>query len=310
VVRSPTLDELPAPPAGKTGWPWTVETPPLATASPDGKQWPRISIITPSFNQAQFIEETIRSVLLQGYSDLEYLIIDGGSTDGSLDIIRKYEKWITHWVSEPDHGQADAIQKGLNRVSGCISAYLNSDDVYMQGAVQRVASRFARQPDLDVVYGNLYRIDACDKVLEEHRNTPFMRWGYLYGGFFLHQPCTFWKTDVVRGVGGFNPEFRFDMDNDLFVRIAMTRARFAFERAFLAGFRVHETSKTSTILHVSREENDRIREKYLPFPFNSAGGTLIRSVSFARRLCWYTVQGDLGWLARRAFSRTSRMRGA
>jgi hypothetical protein len=100
------------------------------------------------------------------------------------------------------------------------------------------------------------------------------------------------------------------MDNDLFVRIAMTRARFAFERAFLAGFRVHETSKTSTILHVSREENDRIREKYLPFPFNSAGGTVIRSFSFACRFCWYTVQGDLGWLARRAFSRTARMRGA
>jgi glycosyltransferase involved in cell wall biosynthesis len=287
-----------------------VETPPITTASPDGKQWPRISIVTPSFNQAAFIEETIRSVLLQGYSDLEYLVIDGGSRDGSVDIIRKYEKWITHWVSESDHGQADAIQKGLNRVSGRISAYLNSDDIYMQGAIQRVAVRFARRPELDVVYGNLYRIDECGNVLEEHRNTPFMRWGYLYGGFFLHQPCTFWKTDVVRAVGGFNPEFRFDMDNDLFVRIAMARARFAFERAFLACFRVHESSKTSTILHVSREENDRIRERYLPFPFNSAGGALIRSFSFARRLCWYTVQGDLGWLARRAFSRTARMRGA
>lgn len=282
----------------------------MTKGSPGGRQWPRISVITPSFNQGAFLEETIRSVLLQGYPDLEYVVIDGGSNDDSVSIIRKYERWIAHWVSERDHGQADAIQKGLNRVSGSISAYLNSDDLYMQGAIQRVADRFASRADLDVVYGNLYRIDSSDKVIEEHRNTPFMRWGYLYGGFFLHQPCTFWRTEVVRSVGGFNPEFRFDMDNDLFVRIAMTNARFAFERAFLAGFRVHETSKTSTILHVSHQENERIREKYLPFPFNSAGGALIRSFSFARRLCWYTVQGDLGWLARRAFSKTSRIRGA
>jgi glycosyltransferase involved in cell wall biosynthesis len=309
-VRSPTLDELPRPLQGKTGWPWTIETPPTAEAPPGGGAWSRFSVVTPSYNQGHFLEETIRSVLLQGYPDLEYVVIDGGSTDDSVDIIRKYEKWITHWVSEPDHGQADAIEKGLNRVSGKISAYLNSDDVYTRGALQRVAMRFAKQPDLDVVYGNLYRIDAADNIIEEHRTTPFMRWGYLYGGFFLHQPSTFWKTEIVRSVGGFNPEFRFDMDNDLFVRIAMTRAKFAFERAFLAQFRVHETSKTSTILHVSREENVRIRDKYLPFPFYSAKGSLIRSLSFARRFCWYTVQGDLGWLARRAFSKTARIRGA
>jgi glycosyltransferase involved in cell wall biosynthesis len=309
-VRTPTLDELPPPPDGRTGWPWTVETPHVQRPSAGGKPWPKISVVTPSYNQGGFIEETIRSVLLQGYPDLEYLVIDGGSTDNSVEIIRKYERWIQHWASEPDRGQSDAIQKGFNRITGAISAYLNSDDLYMQGALQRVAARFATRPDLDVVYGNLYRIDSCDKVVEEHRNTPFMRWGYLYGGFFLHQPCTFWRTNVVRGVGGFNPDFRFDMDNDLFVRIAMTKSRFAFERAFLAGFRVHDTSKTSTILHVSHEENQRIREKYLPFPFNSVRGALIRNVSFARRFCWYAIQGDLGWLARRAFSKISRTRGA
>jgi len=309
-VRSPTLDELPSAPAGRTGWPWTVETPPARTSPFDGKQWPRLSVVTPSFNQGEFLEETIRSILLQGYPDLEYLVIDGGSTDNSLDIIRKYEKWIHHWVSETDGGQSHAIQKGFDKVTGAISAYLNSDDVYMQGALQRVGARFASRPDMDIVYGNLYRIDPGDNVIEEHRNTPFMRWGYLYGGFFLHQPCTFWKTDIVRSVGGFNSDFRFDMDNDLFVRIALTKARFAFERAFLAGFRVHPASKTSTILHISDEENLRIRERYLPFPFNSVRGSLIRNFTCARRFCWYTIQGDLGWLARRAFSKISRTRGA
>ena len=309
-MRSPTLDELPSPPPTRTGWPWTLETPPAPLSPLDGKQWPRVSVVTPSFNQGEFLEETIRSVLLQGYPDLEYLVIDGGSTDNSINVIRKYEQWIRHWVSEADSGQSHAIQKGFNKVTGSISAYLNSDDIYMEGALQRVASRFVSRPELAVVYGNLYRIDPGDNVIEEHRNTPFMRWGYLYGGFFLHQPCTFWKTDVLRSVGGFNSDFRFDMDNDLFVRIAMTDARFAFERAFLAGFRVHPTSKTSTILHVSDQENLRIRESYLPFAFHSVRGSLIRAFSRAGRLGWYTIQGDLGWLARRAFSRILRTRGA
>lgn len=98
---------------------------------PDGKPWPKISIVTPSFNQGQYIEETIRSILLQGYPNLEYIVIDGGSTDGAVDVIRKYEKWLTYWVSEPDKGQADAINKGLERCTGEIFNWINSDDILL-----------------------------------------------------------------------------------------------------------------------------------------------------------------------------------
>ena len=144
VRRCPTLAELPTPPAGKTGWPWTVETPPLPPARPDGSPWPRISIVTPSYNQGQFIEETIRSILLQGYPDLEYIIIDGGSTDQSVEIIKKYEPWLTYWVSEKDRGQAHAINKGFARVSGEIGGYLNSDDFYLPNALSAAAVSFIR----------------------------------------------------------------------------------------------------------------------------------------------------------------------
>jgi len=111
----------PSPP-GKTGWPWTEETSRLPEKMSDGRPWPRISIVTPSYNQGQFIEETIRSVLLQGYPNLEYIVIDGGSSDGSVEILQEYEQWLAYWVSERDRGQADALNKGFRRASGILSA--------------------------------------------------------------------------------------------------------------------------------------------------------------------------------------------
>ncbi|MCG2767567.1 MAG: glycosyltransferase, partial [Anaerolineae bacterium] len=129
-MRCPTLSELPPPPSGKTGWPWTEESEQLPEMMPGGEPWLRVSIVTPSYNQAQFIEETIRSVLLQGYPNLEYIVLDGGSTDDSVQIIRKYADWIAYWASEKDNGQTDAINRGWQRATGSILAYLNSDDIH------------------------------------------------------------------------------------------------------------------------------------------------------------------------------------
>src|SRR5258706_15441344 len=136
-MRSPTLRDLPPPPPGKTGWPWTEETQPAADVLPNkafqrispriSRISPRISIVTPSFGQGRFLEETIRSVLLQGYPDLEYIVLDGGSTDESVDILRRYAPWLSHWRSHPDDGQAAAVSEGWNRGGGTVVAHLNSD---------------------------------------------------------------------------------------------------------------------------------------------------------------------------------------
>jgi glycosyltransferase involved in cell wall biosynthesis len=133
-MRCPTLSELPPPPSGKTGWPWTQASPQLPDQMPDGAEWTKISIVTPNYNYGRFIEETIRSVLLQGYPNLEYIVIDGDSTDESVEIIKKYEPWLTYWVSEKDKGQANAINRGINLATGEWFNWLNSDDILLPNA--------------------------------------------------------------------------------------------------------------------------------------------------------------------------------
>jgi glycosyltransferase involved in cell wall biosynthesis len=147
------LRDLPAGPPGKTGWPWTEETAPLPATAPGGKSWPRISIVTPNYNYGAYLEAAIRSVILQGYPNLEYFVIDGGSSDRSVEILRKYEPWLTYWESERDRGQTHAINKGLARCTGEVVNWLCSDDMLMPGALEAIGRCFAASPDVDVVLG-------------------------------------------------------------------------------------------------------------------------------------------------------------
>ena len=165
------LAELPPPPTGSTGWPWTEESSQLPATMRDGRPWPCISIVTPSLNQGQFIEETIRSVLLQGYPDLEYTIMDGGSTDNSVEIIKKYEPWIAHWESKRDRGQAHAINKGLNCSTGYWFQNINSDDVLSLGALGTVA---AAPSNADAVCGSVEEFSEAGRYLVENTNITLL----------------------------------------------------------------------------------------------------------------------------------------
>ena len=260
--------------------------------------WPKITVVTPSYNQAKFLEATIRSVLDQEYPNLEYIIMDGGSTDGSVGIIQRYEKNLACWVSEKDRGAADAIVKGFSRATGEILAYLNSDDLYLPGSFHAIG-RVMQDQSVDVAYGNTYWIDTDGAVLGERRQTPFARLGYLYGGFDLQQPATFWRRDLYVKCGGMDPSYLFTFDTDLFVRFARQKARFKHVNKFVASFRIHPESKSSNDVAICERELRRLREAYLPFPFQSFRASCFRNLARIQRVFWYTLQGDLFWLISR-----------
>lgn len=289
-------NRLPAPPEGKTGWPWTEGTP-LSATGVDPLSCPRVTVVTPSFNQGIFLEETIRSVLLQGYPKLEYIVIDGGSSDSSVDIIRRYEPYLAFWTSEGDRGAADAIRKGFERATGDIFAYLNSDDPYLPGALFAVAR--AMDTKTDFVYGNTFWIDAEGRRLGDRRQTPIDKLGYLYGGFDLQQPSTFWRRDLYAAAGGMNPDFSFAFDTDLFFRFVKAGARFKHVRQYFSCYRIHPESKSFKDSSILEQELSKIRQQYLSFPAKSLRARWFRNRSRARRALSYILQGDFGWLISR-----------
>jgi glycosyltransferase involved in cell wall biosynthesis len=271
---------------------------PTATIMSDGRPWPRISVVTPSYNQGGFIEETIQSVLDQNYPNLEYIIIDGGSTDHTIDVIKRYERHLAYWVSEKDNGASDAVAKGFARATGSIMAYLNSDDIYLEGALHAAAETIEHSK-ADIVYGNTYWIDAGGHRIGERRQTPFVASGYLYGGFDLQQPATFWRREIFLKAGGMDPSFLFAFDTDLFFRFVRDGARFKHMNRFIAGFRIHPASKSSTERTRCERELDRLHQTHLRHPYRSLPATCVRNLARIRRMIWYVLQGDLLWLVGR-----------
>ncbi len=229
---------------GKNGWPWTDSSLSLAPTLPDGQPWPKISIVTPSFNQAHFLEETIRSVLLQGYPNLEYFIIDGGSTDESVGIIKKYEPWLTFWISEKDAGQSQAINKGFQHATGVIGGWLSSDDIYLPGTLSKVALVWHDCEDQSfMITGNKLIADASLEHVARIEQSPYTL-QHLLERCILDQPATFFPLNLFQQVGGVNEKYYMALDYDLWLRMCKQGAGLIFSGYNLAITRSHSQAKT------------------------------------------------------------------
>lgn len=253
-MRRLTLEQLPPPPPHKTGWPWTEECPQLLKAMPDGRPWPRMSIVTPSFNQGDFIEKTIRSVLLQGFPNLEYVIIDGGSTDNSVEIIQEYSPWLSHWVSEPDRGQSAAINKGFTYATGDLLAWLNSDDYYMPGALQTIAKTATANPEASVFVGSARIVDRKGEIISDKEPPAEIDLESLYNWMnrrdFMQPSCFFRKAAWEAG-GPLDENLHLALDLDLWLRLAKRACTFMSLRELLSTAVIHDGAKTAAFADLS-----------------------------------------------------------
>ncbi len=200
-----------------------------------------VSIVTPSYNQAAYLEQTMRSVLDQDHHELEYLVVDGGSTDGSIDIIKRYARMLTWWTSEKDNGQAEAINKGMKRARGEIVAWLNSDDMYLPGAIAAAVEAFARHRQAVLVYGDMRAVD------DQNRTTNLLRYRQLSLEDLLcfqiiGQPAVFMRRSAFQAAGGLNPAFHFMLDHQLWIKIAR-QGEIVHVDQFWAAARYHAGAK-------------------------------------------------------------------
>lgn len=215
--------------------------------------WPKISIITPSYNQTEFLERTILSVLNQNYPHLEYIIIDGGSTDGSMEIIKKYEKFLAYWVSEKDKGQANAINKGFKVATGDIIGWQNSDDVYSPGVFFKVAKLYIKDK-CDFIMGDLLRIDADDNPIRTIRYGPWPKFGLKNVRMLVANQAAFWTKGLHKKCGGVNEDLHYCFDREFFYRMVSSGDKIRHSPEIIGCLRSHPATKSKDIENYKKED--------------------------------------------------------
>jgi len=263
----------------------------------------KFSIVIPSYNQAEYLERTLLSVINQGV-DTEIIVIDGGSTDNSVEIIKKYEDKIAYWVSEKDRGQSHALNKGFAKATGDIFGWQNSDDIYMPGAFKKVTEVFEKHPEKKIVYGNWYEIDENDNVIDKTYSAPKPRVPHFsYEGFDSNLQSMFWKREVLEKFGLFDENLHQLMDTDFLFSVILNQGTGIFVKtdSFLGSFRRHQDQKTKRdrIDRRAIDEQKVIEAKYgfdKISPFAKKRYKILYVIS---KFTWLAKQGGINLALRR-----------
>lgn len=228
-----------------------------------GSPLPRITVVMPSFNQAAFIDEAIQSILAQNYSNLEFMILDGGSTDGSKEIIERYSKYLAYWHSKPDNGQTDALIQGFERATGDLMGWINSDDVLLPGALHSIAQAYISNPEGGLFGGNYVLIDQDSRIIRCKRHPAQAAW-FARKGLCIVNPGSFFKREDYKAVGGLHYDLHYVMDYDLCIRMMANGTGFTHTEKYLMAFRRHVASKTYAHASHARDELKYAALKYWP----------------------------------------------
>lgn len=247
---APSLAILPPTPTERHGWPWTEETDPALLAVPPLNGWPKITVVCPTYQQGRYIEETLRSVLLQGYPALEFVVMDGGSQDETSVVLGKYSPWLTHWESTKDNGQSHAINKGFDRATGEILGWINSDDYYLPGAFAAIARAYRANPGA-IYFGDWAERNGEELTLTLRHEQPAFAFEIAVGARHLPSHTTFWPRSAHQRI---DERLRFTMDADLFKRLACSGLHAHYIAQPIAVYRHHAETKTSKIIDIARAE--------------------------------------------------------
>lgn len=253
----------------------------------------KVSIVTPSYNQGQFIERTLQSVANQTGAVIEHVVFDGGSADNTVEVLRNFSPPV-RWVSKKDKGQTDAVNQGIRATDGEIIGWLNSDDIYYPGAVARVVEYFARHPEIDVVYGMADHIDLDDKAFESYPAEP---WDFerLQETCFICQPALFFRRRVVEQHGLLDESLNYCMDYEYWLRLGKAGVRFAYLEEKLAGSRLYAENKTlGARVKVHREINDMFKQLFGKVPdswlLNYAHALVDRKTDRKESPRWFVIK--------------------
>jgi glycosyltransferase involved in cell wall biosynthesis len=262
---------------------------------------PLISVVMPSFNKVRYIEKSILSVLNQSYQNIELIIIDGGSEDGTLDVIKKYDQFIHYWVSEKDNGQSDALNKGFKKANGEILCWMNTDDLFLPGALATASQTLTRNPKKKICYGDWVSIDEDDKIIDKHFALDFDSNHLKYEGFLFNAQSLFWTQEVHKSFSGFDTSLNKTMDYQMMIEFGTNQTKHSFIRIekTLAAFRRYADQKTGIYGNEEHKEHQYLSIKYQYEDKYKFKGKLKRFFFRFRRVIWYFKRGGIKELKKR-----------